>query len=127
MSTAEFNSVVSEFFDTQGWSCLAYIQKFTDGGYNQNTSEQIQILTEYPVRTIPFDYINKFQGSTTLDNTLIRTGDKQVYVKPSQYVTSINPESDKLRMNGIVYKIITMKEVNPTLDNVLYYELFVRA
>jgi hypothetical protein len=127
MSTSEFNSVVTEFFDVQGWSCTAYIQKYTDGGYDVNTSEGIVNLTEYPIRAIPFDYVNKFQGTSTQDGTLIRTGDKQVFIKPSQYVASINPESDKLRMNGTVYKIITVKEFNPTLDNVLYYELFVRA
>jgi hypothetical protein len=125
MSTHDFDSVVSEFFDEQGWSCKAYLIKYTDT-YNAATSENVQTEKKYETKTIPFDYINKFQGATKEPNTLIRSGDKQVWLKPSKYFSDIDPSKDKLQMGNRVYEIVTVKECNPTLNNCLYYELFVR-
>lgn len=125
MSTSDFNDVVNEFFTVQGWSCSATLIK-TSSVYDPNTSENIVTESRFTMQAIPFDYINKFQGLTTQQNTLIQTGDKQVFLKKNPLVTSINPSSDTLKIGDIVYKIITVKEVNPTLTNTLYYELFVR-
>lgn len=126
MSTSDFNDVVSEFFDAQGWSCSATLIK-TTSVYDPNTSENIVTEKRYAMQAIPFDYINKFQGATTQTETLIRTGDKQVFIKPTPLVADIDPSADKLQIGTTIYKIVTVKTVNPTLTNPLYHELFVRV
>jgi hypothetical protein len=126
MSTAEFQSIVSEFFDEQGWSCQATLIK-TTSVYDPLTSENTQTEKRYVVKAMPFDYINKFQGVTTQDSTLIKTGDKQVFVKPIPQITDIDPSADKIQIGNTIYKIVTVKVVNPTLNLPLYYELFVRV
>lgn len=126
MSTSEFNDVVSEFFDVQGWSCSATLIKRTSV-YDPNTSENVVTEKHYTMKAIPFDYLNKFQGVSTQTDTLIKTGDKQVYLKPTPLVVSIDPSADRLQIGSVIYKIVTVKEVNPTLTNPIYYELFVRV
>lgn len=125
MSTSEFHSVVNEFFDTQGWSTTATLIK-TTSVYDDATSENIVTEKRYTMQAMPFDYINKNEGSGTNSGTLIRSGDKQVFVKPNKYVKDIDPSADTLQIGTKIYRIITVKEVNPTLTDVLYYELFVR-
>ncbi len=78
------------------------------------------------MKAIVLDYINKFEGSAQQQNTLIRTGDKQVFLYPSQYVKDIDPTSDKLQLGSKVYDIVVVKEMNPNLSNTLYWELYVR-
>lgn len=126
MSTSDFNDVVNEFFTVQGWSCSATLIK-TSSVYDPNTSENVVTESRFTMQAIPFDYINKFQGASTQSDTLIKTGDKQVYLKPTPLVISIDPSADRLQIGSTIYKIVTVKEVNPTLTNTLYYELFVRV
>lgn len=125
MSTSEFRSVVSEFFDVQGWSTTATLIK-TTSTYNPATSESIVTESRFTMQAIPFDYINKFQGASQQTGTLIRSGDKQVFLKPIPSVIDIDPTADKLQIGSKVYDIITVKECNPTLTDSLYWELFVR-
>lgn len=126
MSTSDFNDVVNEFFTVQGWSCSATLIK-TSSVYDPNTSENVVTESRFTMQAIPFDYINKFQGVSTQSDTLIKTGDKQVYLKPTPLVISIDPNADRLQIGSTIYKIVTVKECNPTLTNPLYYELFVRV
>lgn len=125
MSTSEFHSVVTEFFDTQGWSTTATLIK-TTSVYDDATSENIVTEKRYSMQAMPFDYINKNEGASTLGNTLIRSGDKQVFIKPNKFVKDINPAADTLQLGTKVFRIVTVKEINPTMCDVLYYELFVR-
>lgn len=126
MSASEFHDVVNEFFDVQGWSTTATLIKKTTV-YDVDTSDTVVTETLYPMQAMPFDYINKFLGASTMNETLIRNGDKQVYLKPSAGVTDIDPSSDKLLLGGKIYNIVTAKEFNPTMTDVLYWELFVRT
>lgn len=126
MSTSDFNEVVSEFFDVQQWGGTATLIK-TSSVYDPNTSENVVTTSTFTMQAMVFDYLNKFEGLTTQANTLIKTGDKMVYLKPNSLVTSIDPSADKLQIGSTIYKIITLKEMNPNGVNPLYYELFVRV
>lgn len=126
MSTSDFNDVVAEFFDVQQWGGAATLIKEIST-YDPNTSENIVTEKRYTMKAMVFDYFNKFEGLTTQANTLIKTGDKQVLIKPNSLVTSIDPSADKLQIGSTIYKIITVKECNPSLTNTLYYELFIRT
>lgn len=125
MSLSDFHSVVNEFLNDQQWHSEVTLIK-TTSVYVPETSENIVTEKRYTMQAIPLDYINKNEGVGTNAQTLIRSGDKQVFIKPSRYVTDIDPSADMLQMGSKIYKIITVKEMNPTLSDVLYYELFVR-
>lgn len=125
MSTTDFNSVVSEFFDEQDWSCKAFLIKYTDV-YDASTSENVQTEKKYETKAMVFDYIRKFEGSTTEADTLIRTGDKQVYLKTSKYFSDIDASKDKLQIGNKIYSIVAVKDFNPNYKNCIYYELYVR-
>jgi hypothetical protein len=125
MSTSDFNSVVSEFFDAQDWSTKCYLIKYTDS-YDETTSENTQVEKKYETKAMIFDYIKKNEGLSTESQTLIKTGDKQVFLKPSRFFSEIDSSKDRLQVGSKIYKIITVKDFNPNLSNCLYYELYVR-
>ena len=125
MSLSDFHSVVNEFLNDQQWHTDVTLIK-TTSVYDPDTSENIVTEKRYTMQAIPLDYINKNEGAGTNAQTLIRSGDKQVFIKPSKYVTDIDPSADMLQMGSKVYKIITVKTFDTTLADVLYYELFVR-
>lgn len=118
---SDFDQMVREFF-SEGWDGPAKIVR-TFSSYNVATSENMVSNQRIDVRVIVFDYVTKADNP----NSLVKTGDKQVIMLPSQLVGAINPTSDKFEMNNIIYKIITQKEMNPNGAGAIYHELFVRA
>lgn len=125
MIPTEFQSAILSFFDEPGWSTTGTLKRSLVE-YNPATSESNEIVSSFPVRIIPFDYMNKNEGTGTDSNTLIKTGDKQVFVLPDESFGSIDPTTDTLRIGDIIYNVITVKEMNPTASNIWYHELFVR-
>ena len=76
----------------------------------------------------------KTEGEGTEKDTLIKTGDKQVYVQPPQKtevglaLPHLNANRDMLKIGSNTYKIITVKQLNPSLaqDSCVLYELYIR-
>lgn len=97
--------------------------------YNPATSESVPSETSYEVTAMVFDYTLQSNGTQTEKNTLIQTGDKQVFIKPlsAPAPTTFSPEKDFLILGGKRYRIITYKELNPSQSSNLLIELFVRA
>lgn len=112
----------------------AYISVAASEVYDPATSKNIVTFQDYLVNVMFFDYIRKTEGVGTENNTLVQTGDKQVYVQPPQKngsgvpLPSLQPNKDLLKFNGKVYKIVTVKQYNPSqsLDGCILYELYVR-
>lgn len=126
MSMDEFHECVNEFFDLQGWSTPVTLQKLTGQSYDVDTSENVPTYKNIAMQGIPLDYLNKNEGTSTNANTLIKSGDKQLYIKPHKLVNGIDPSTDKIILGGKTYRIVTVKEMNVTGVDVLYYELFIR-
>lgn len=94
--------------------------------YDPTTSSATSTDINYPVRVLVFDYIQKQAGLATENNSLIRTGDKQVFIKPYEGLPSPTAKDFTLVLKEVPYSVITVKEVNPSNANVYLYELFVR-
>jgi hypothetical protein len=102
--------------------------------YDPATSENSVTYQEYPVNVMAFDYVRKMEGEGTQGDTLIKTGDKQVYVQPPQKtevglaLPHLNANRDLLVISDKIYKIVTVKQLNPSLaqENCILYELYVR-
>jgi hypothetical protein len=121
-------SMMSKFGTT------AYISAAISEDYDPTTSENVVTYHDYPVNAMFFDYVRKTEGEGTEHNTLIKTGDKQVYVQPPQKndeglpLPHFSPNRDYLKVGVKTYKIITLKQLNPSLttDGCVLYELYVR-
>jgi hypothetical protein len=102
--------------------------------YDPETSENIVTYQDYPVNIMVFDYVRKNEGEGTANNTLVQTGDKQVYVQPPQKtevgiaLPHLHANRDFLKISDKTYKIVTVKQLNPSLaqDNCILYELYIR-
>lgn len=95
------------------------------GSYDATTSRVVETNVQYQIRTLKFDYIPKKDGETTMPNTLIRSGDKQLFVLPSTAPIP-NPKTDEVIYQGVRHSIITVKELNPSGSNLMLIELFIR-
>jgi hypothetical protein len=71
-------------------------------------------------------------GDGTKDSTLIRQGDKLLFIRPPEKVDPyrlplvINPSEDRVVVGSTTYKIVTSKQTNPSATNCILYELYVR-
>lgn len=125
----DFDEALSEFFEEFGFEAT-YLKY--ENSYNPNTLKNAQTLTEIPVEAILMDLTLQSNGLSTKFGTLVVAGDKELFVRPPNKTDSsadplvIDPSTDRIRVNGIVYKIVTMKEINTTSTEPLVYDLYIR-
>ena len=126
----DFDIIIQEFFVELGFAAT-YIKK-TQGDYNPATGEASETTVEIPVKAIQLDLPLTRNGASTISGTAIQDGDKQVFVQPPQKTEEyalpiiIDVASDKINLNGVLWNIVTFKEINPTGLNQILIELYVR-
>lgn len=102
------------------------------GEYDPATGRADTITDEIPVQAILMDLTLQSNGLSVKYNTLIEAGDKELYMRPphktqgSPTPFEINPVSDKILVGGILYKIVTYKELNPTGADPVLVTLYLR-
>ena len=64
---------------------------------------------------------------------MISQGDKQLFIQPDDdgwyqdtEVDSIVPNRDKIRIGNKLYKVITFKQINPSTQDSVLFECYVR-
>lgn len=127
-----FDSLVYDMM--QEFGTVAYVQVVTSEEYDPETSENVVVVTPYKVKAIFFDYIDKNSGVGTEKNTLVQTGDKQVFIQPPHKTETgiplphLDPNKDRLKVGDKLYKIVVAKEYNPSMSRkgCVLYELYVR-
>lgn len=128
---ADFDNAVKEFFNDFGFTAT-YIKASTDGSYDTSTGEYAAVVEEIPVEAILLDLTLQSNGLSAKFGALVEAGDKNLLVRPpnktdsTQPALTVTPVSDRVRVNGVEYKIVTMKEVNTTSTNALIYDLYIR-
>lgn len=123
-SFSPFYDVVKTFMGLYGGdSVLIHVG---DSVYDPNTSTQTNVEDLYNVRTLAFDYVSKFDGFTTHPNSLIKTGDKQIFMKPLDFAPDPRVDVDFIEAGGVRRRIISCKKLSPDNSNVLLFELFTR-
>ncbi len=71
-------------------------------------------------------------GDGTKDNTLIRQGDKLLFMRPPEKSDIysdplvINPALDRILVGTTSYSIVTVKQTNPSAANCILYEIYLR-
>lgn len=75
--------------------------------------------TDYTITAALFDYGLKESGATLADGTVIKAGDKQIYVAASGL--AVAPAiTDTLIINSVTYRIANVKIIAPSGIAVLY-------
>lgn len=127
-----FDDVVQDMMAVYGTEATLVVSSAES--YDPETSENTVNVRKIPVKVIFFDYLDKRAGLGSDSGSLIRSGDKQVYIQPPHKSTSpyplpkLDPTKDFLEHCGTKYKIVTMKQYNPSMTNIgcVLYELYVR-
>jgi hypothetical protein len=84
------------------------------------------------VEAILMDLTLSSNGLSTRFGTLVIHGDKQLLVRPPHKadpdspMLTINTATDRVVVNGIEYKLVTFKEINPTGADPILYDLYIR-
>lgn len=117
--TEAASSLVSKFGGP-----ATYTQVVT-GAYNPDTGTAAQMVTDVPVTACLLDLTLQSNGYSTKFGTLVQAGDKEAYVIPPPGGLTINPATDTLTYAGIVWKVVTFKEIS-TPDERMVYFLYLR-
>lgn len=94
--------------------------------YNPETSSVTTSEKSYVVRVLAFDYIQKGSGITSEDGTLIKTGDKQFLIKPDPTVPVPDKSTSFITFQGRKWRIVAVKEYNPSGSKPYLYEVYAR-
>jgi hypothetical protein len=128
---SQFDRTVSQMMRQFG--STAILQIATLGAYDPSTSEASVTYQNFQVNAVFLDYVRKAEGLGEEKNTLVQSGDKQVYIQPPQKATGVTmpvpkPNKDLIKINGVSYKIVTVKQFNTsmTAGGAVLYELYVR-
>lgn len=115
---------VSNMILRYGGECTVIVP--TEGAYNYETSSVDIIETPYIVKMIAFDYLQRLAGTGAESNSLIRNGDKQIFMMLAAGQPLPNPVTDSVVYKGIKHNIITVKDINPSGLKSYILEVFCR-
>lgn len=103
----------------------------TAGSYDPATSGVTNISVSQPVKMVLLDLTLQSNGLSLKYGTEILAGDKEAYMLPPERtggsaLPAITPGKDKVTFGGVVYTVVTFKEINPAGTNPLVYFLYLR-
>lgn len=125
----DFDRTVLEFVTE--YPASATLMKQTEGEYDPTTGTVETFVEEIPIQGIIMDLTLQSNGLSTKYNTLVETGDKEMFLRPPHKTNSlatpveITP-SDKILAGGTEYKVVTQKELNPTGNDPVLVMLYLR-
>jgi len=95
--------------------------------YYQNidgTIDSVTGIATYNQIVIPIKVLITDYSQLVIDNTIVKTGDKQVIMESSIGTPKLN---DNIEISGTKYKIISVSEVIPNASDILLYKLQTRS
>jgi hypothetical protein len=130
----DFDEAVAELISEFGFSSSGEnkYRKIIAGTYSAELGEVSTTVVEYPIQAVVTDLTLQSNGYSVKYGTMVQAGDKEVFVRPPHKVgttpapITIDPATDVIEIRGVVYKIVTQKEVNPTGNDPILYSFYVR-
>ena len=131
-SMDKFARVVTKEMQRYGFDMSVVRQ--VKGAYNPSTSSAPITELEIPCRGIMFDLTLQSNGDQTKLGTLIQSGDKQILIQPSfsdgyyydEEVMVLEPNKDYVQVGNKKYKIVTFKQLNPSSNEAVIWDCYVR-
>ena len=125
------HSVVANMVNWYGCEVTIVIQNA--GVYDPETQEYVASETSYQMKAIFLDKTLQSNGLTTMKESLIQTGDQQIYLQPLEQT---NPDLATPKMSplttriiaptGKAYRLVTYKQINPTFSDLVLIDCYVR-
>lgn len=133
---SDFFAMVNDMMDDFGSQGIL-VTKLANGEYDPATSTNNVITADIAITCILMDMTLQSNGAGTRDKTLIRDGDKVLYVRPSDEllpilmpngILEVDSADDRVVVGGFTYDIVTTKIIDPTASNTrpLLFELYLR-
>ena len=132
---SDFINTVNEMMSDFGAEAI-YTTQIDLGEYDPLTATSSVSVSDIPITAILMDLTLRSNGMGTKDKTLIVDGDKILYVRPTDYLLpilmpggtlSVDTSDDRVTIGGAVYKVVTMKSLNPTgSTQPILFELYLR-
>lgn len=100
--------------------------------YSDATGASTITTVSIPCQAIFLEHQLRTSGDSTKDSTLIRQGDKLLFMRPPEKTDAfrlplvIDPAADRIIVAGATYKIVTFKQTNPSAANCILYEIYLR-
>lgn len=133
---SDFAATVSALL-TEFGSPVILTTQLDAGEYDPATGMKSVITGDIPVYGIILDLTLQSNGLGAKPGTMIQSGDKLCYLRPSAELLPIlmpdgilvvDPADDRVVFDRVVYKISTVKVLDPSSTGTkpLYYELYLR-
>jgi hypothetical protein len=123
----EFDITVREMLNDPDIGCSALYVKTKTGEYDPETGEVASSTKTLPVRGCLLDADDRLSMKF---NTSIQAGDKQFLMQPPEKAggipLKIEPESDSIKIGSTLWRVVAIKETNPTGASPILYEIILR-
>lgn len=127
----DFDRAVFGFMTEFGFNAT-YVK--TVSAVPDDTTGGVAVITNsIDIQAIKMELLRPLNGSLgNNSNAQIQDGDQVLYVRPvnktDEFATaiSINPESDKIKINNELWKIVTVKQYDPSASDCVLYEFYIR-
>ena len=126
------NRTILNMFRNYGGDATIIVEG-VGGVYDPNTSTYTTTGdSQYPVRVLLMDYTNKKDGLGQIRDTLVQEGDRRCLVLPPENLGNvqqppIQPNKDTIQIGNLVYKIISLKDLDTSGVYSYMYELYIRG
>lgn len=125
----DFNRMIVDFFNDDP---LTVTYQSNSESYSDVTGFNTVSTVSIPCRAIFLDHQLRTSGDSTKDGTLIRQGDKLLFMRPPEKSDTyrlplvINQALDRILVGTVSYKIVTFKQTNPSAADCILYEIYLR-
>lgn len=126
--SAQFDNVVRDMIGMAGGT--GTLRVFTDGVYVDG--EITRTSTDYPVNIAINDFPQANSGDKSRFGTLIEASDKELFMiplnkaDPCAIQPNIQANRDLVIINGTEWKILALKEINPSGVNAILFDMHLR-
>jgi hypothetical protein len=131
MSAAnDFDRMIYDFFNDD--PAIGYYIQAGTPVFNPATGDNQSVDTEVVVEIMLLDLTRTSNGLSQKFGTQIVAGDKEVYIRPPEKTDPlatpliINTVSDRIRIAGITYQVVVMKEATYTGTSPLLFDMHIR-
>lgn len=125
---SQFDNVVRDMLGVAGGTGI--LRVFTDGAYVDG--EVTRTSTDYVVEVALNDFPQANSGEKSKFGTLIESDDKELMLRPINKTDpdatqpAIHANRDLVIINGTEWKILALKEINPSGVNTILYTAHLR-
>ena len=125
---SQFDGVVRDMLGLAGGT--GTLRVFTDGAYVDG--EITRTSADYTVELALNDFPQANSGDKSRFGTLIEASDKEAFIRPvnkadpNSAQPNIHANRDLVIINGTEWKILALKEINPSGVNTILFDMHLR-